>query len=75
MSTQSYCRFTDKKELTINSRMSGMLIWFPKTIIGPQLFIRSGTNIDAPVNIFANGADSTFPYKKGANVNYARYFS
>ena len=35
LSTQSYCRFTDKKEWTISSATQGMLIWFPKVTQGP----------------------------------------
>lgn len=35
MSTQSYCRFTDKKELSIVSGGEGMLIWYPKVNNGP----------------------------------------
>lgn len=55
-----------------------MLIWFPKTIIGPQLFLRTGAGIDTPIDIFLNTGEqgvAANPFKKGASVNYARYFS
>ena len=35
MSTQSYTRFTDKKEISVPSNGESMLLWYPKTNCGP----------------------------------------
>jgi hypothetical protein len=51
MSTQSYCRFTDKKEISLSSKGNGMLIWYPKVTIGPQLFVRFDNNLTTPIPI------------------------
>ena len=57
MSTQSYCRFTDKKELTFKSGQNGMLIWYPKVNYGPSIFIRSSAAaIDTPVSFALSSA-------------------
>jgi hypothetical protein len=77
MSTQSYCRFTDKKEISLSSKGNGMLIWYPKVTIGPQLFIRFDSNLTVPVPLSTNYTSSinTPYYKKGGSVNFATYFS
>lgn len=44
MSTQSYSRFSDKKEITLSTGQdgSGLFIWYPKTNMGPQIFFQDG---------------------------------
>jgi hypothetical protein len=77
MSTQSYCRFTDKKEISLSSKGNGMLIWYPKVTIGPQLFVRFDSNLTTPAPISTNWSSQlTTPYyKKGGSTNFATYFS
>jgi hypothetical protein len=55
LSTQSYCRFTDKKELTIQSLSNGMLLWYPKVTHGAQLFLRAdATDLASGLTFDAN---------------------
>jgi len=70
MSTQSYTRFTDKKEITFSSKGSGILVWYPKTNIGPQLWYRNGT-LTEPIP-FLQGAGK---WKAGGYQDYSTFFT
>jgi len=61
--------------MTIKSGSNGMLVWFPKTVVGPQLFLRTGDNIDAPANLTDPYAANTTRYKKGGFCGYQQFFS
>jgi hypothetical protein len=52
-----------------------MLIWFPKTVIGPQLFLKTGSNIDAPAKLLSPYVAGSDTYKKGGFCSYQQYFS
>lgn len=76
LSTQSYCRFSDKKEYTFESKGAGLLIWYPKTMTGPQLFISSTAgNEGQELNFAAITSGTVPPWKCGGMMDYSEYFS
>lgn len=73
LSTQSYCRFSDKKEMTFGSSSQGLLIWYPKTMVGPQLFVKNSKLAEGTALTLGDGTDGK--WKCAGYMDYSTYFS